>query len=276
LQQRNNSEMSQFGSKSKQNQGEESKTSHVTASLYSNSQISENFDAESTVSLNNQVSLVLKDYEQSVSTSSMPKFEESSNYCSSSDEDHIDQRLKHIEETAKKGLSKYFEKNVLKFKIKLTFDEPVYLTNDIYMNELSMQDTDTDIISIRSNNTETFDEATETSVTYELEGDDDEADQENLSVISIQGSTGMSSSTELNASNHTESNVRLGLSTKSEKTELQPSNVEVFNKLSDLVDLFVTDDVEEDVEVVYEEVETVDEMNTETTEIALGKHILKS
>jgi len=141
------------------------------------------------------------------------------------------------------------------------------------MNELSMQDTDTDIISIRSNNTETFDEATETSVTYELEGDDDEADQENLSVISIQGSTGMSSSSDLNASNHTESNVRLGLCTKSEKTELQPSNVEVFNKLSDLVDLFVTDDVEEDVEVMYEEVETVDEVNTET---ALGKHILKS
>lgn len=99
----------------------------------------------------------------------MPPFEESSYYASSSDDDRIDQRLKHIEDTAKKGLSKYFEKNVLKFKIKLTFDEPVYLKNDIYINELSMQDSDNDMISIKSSNTETYNDVTETSVTYELE-----------------------------------------------------------------------------------------------------------
>lgn len=102
---------------------------------------------------------------------------EISEACSNSEtsSERLDSTLRHIEDTARKGLSKYFEKNVLKFKIKLTFDEPVYLTDDIYMDELSVQDED--LISVRSTHTEIYgnndddndDEITETSVTYELQ-----------------------------------------------------------------------------------------------------------
>lgn len=102
---------------------------------------------------------------------------EISEACSNSEtsSERLDSTLRHIEHTARKGLSKYFEKNVLKFKIKLTFDEPVYLTDDIYMDELSVQDED--LISVQSTHTEIYgnnddhndDEITETSVTYELQ-----------------------------------------------------------------------------------------------------------
>lgn len=102
---------------------------------------------------------------------------EISEACSNTEtsSERLDSTLRHIEDTARKGLSKYFEKNVLKFKIKLTFDEPVYLTDDIYMDELSVQDED--LISVQSTHTEVYrnseddneDEMTETSVIYEMQ-----------------------------------------------------------------------------------------------------------
>ncbi len=254
-----------------QSKKKDSITSHtITSSLYNNSQVSENFEVESNVSLNNQVSLVLKDYEKNFdSSSSDTKLEESSTYFSSSDEDHIDQRLKHIEESAKKGLSKYFEKNVLKFKIKLTFDEPVYLTNEKYMDGFSTQDSEPDMISINTESFSEANEATETSVTYELEEDDKSTDQENTSISSIQGSNQDCFSSELNNTiKHIELNDKLSMCIKPENSDLKSSKNEIFNKLSDLVDLFINDDVEEDIQVEYEQVEITEEVTNDSYAIS--------
>lgn len=254
-----------------------------TGSLIS-SQTSDNLD--DTISLNNQVNFVLKDYEKNeeetdsnlVSISSLPEFP--SSMSSDLITEQVNERLKQIEETAKKGLSKYFEKNVLKFKIKLTFDEPVYLTDDIYLDELSVEDTESDLVSIGTTHTEVRDggmndnedDINDTLVTYEvqdMERDEEnkEDDEDRLSTHTLNNKT--LSNNDLTdqsiiSSKSTESNIKLGVfSVDKEINHLEHSvdessrnktnnNLDVMNKLSDLVDLFVSDDIEESVEVEYE------------------------
>lgn len=191
------------------------------------------------------------------STSSIQPFEESSYYCSSSDSmttDRVDSQLKHIEETAKQGLSKYFEKNVLKFKIKLTFDEPMYLTDDIYLDELSIQDSDYDNTSIKSTSTEIYEEPESLENT----------------MISNSGHTSSLESFKNSKSSvmSQKSNIKIGVVSLEEKNieniedDLKTNNLDIFNKLSDLVDMFSGDNFGGNDKGVYDEIKIIDELIT--------------
>ena len=174
--------------------------------------------------------------------------------------DRVDSQLKHIEETAKQSLSKYFEKNVLKFKIKLTFDEPMYLTNDIYLDELSIQESENDIVSIKSNNTEINEEPDHLETEDQLEN----------TMISNSGHSSSSESFKNSKSSmlSQKSNIKIGVVSLEEKKlesiedDLKTNNLEIFNKLSDLVDMFSSDSLGGNDEGHYDEIKIVDELVT--------------
>jgi len=160
----------------------------------------------------NHVNLVLKDYDQSEDSGSAKVYDNEQDDEDNDDlvSNSVEEQLKHIEDTAKKSLSKYFEKNVLKFKIKLTFEEPLHLTNDIYLDEISMKNSDPDRGSVC---------------------------EEGVDVAS-------SDQEDENESDVADSNVKLGLISLENDIRSNDfkNDVNFFNKLSNIVDQFIGDE----------------------------------
>ncbi len=221
----------------------------------------------------NQVDLILKDYDMPVPPPPPPltsylvnqpeendsneheneeeeeddddEQEHESSCCSnSSSKLLLDEQLKHIEDTAKKGLSQYFEKNVLKFKIKLTFEEPLHLTDDIYLDDISMQNVDcsggvNDVNVLTSQCSLSKNQSTEEIYDFVNNPTVKQTNKEeeiisNLNALKIQTSEPL---------NLQDTNVKLGLHTLDSDLENTSndlkSNLDFFNKLSNIIDVFV-------------------------------------